>query len=229
MIYDRSPSVYPLFSCWFVSSNLKASVSLYIFSSSSGSTISFSVYRWVTFLDSESYSATIRPPNTGLFLSMHLSIQITSMAGTIAWKNAWNASVLFFFFDVVLSFAAVLFLFLCTLLAFYDLGFSIFLLNMNAFCWFFHCFENFPPRRLSHPITNCSSINNSYLSMSSCPLSLNIVADTDSPLKYVMSPSKFVLNRLISVEVLFNIFPLSCVYKEFSAYLLHRCEINHYF
>ena len=49
----------------------------------------------------------------------------------------------------------------------YDRGSSIFLLNMNAFCWILHCFENFPLRRLSHPITTCSSINNVRLGSSS--------------------------------------------------------------
>ena len=69
-----------LFSCWFVSSSLEWSdSSYYIFSSSSGSTISLIVYRCVIFFDDKSYSATILPPNTGVFLSMHLSIHISNM------------------------------------------------------------------------------------------------------------------------------------------------------
>ena len=126
----------------FVSSNLVASGLLYIFNSSSGSTISFSVYRWVTFLVSESYSATILPPSTGVLRSMHLSVQISYMMGMIAWKKAWNASVLFFFFVILFFFASFRFLFFCALA--YALGSDSFLLVMNAFCCIFHCFENFP-------------------------------------------------------------------------------------
>ena len=44
-----------------------------------------------------------------------------------------------------------------------------------------------------------------------------------------ISSIKFVLNKPISMEVRFSTFPLSCVNKEFSTYLLHRCAVICYF
>ena len=113
-----------LFSCWFVSSSLEWSdSSYYIFSSSSGSTISLIVYRCVIFFDDKSYSATILwyilPPNTGVLRSMHLSVHISNMIGTIAWKNACNSSLFCFCFLLVFV-CFILFLSLSFLLSFYS-------------------------------------------------------------------------------------------------------------
>ena len=145
------------------------------------------MYRCATFFVSEVYYATIRPPSIGLFLSMHLSVHISSTMGMIAWKNARKASVLVFIFVAVLSFAAFLFLFLFTQA--YLRGCFSFLLFIYAFCCNFHCLESFPLSKLSHPITTCSSISRLYVSISGCPQILSILIDTDSPLKYGINPS----------------------------------------
>ena len=108
--------------------------SLSIFNLSSGNTISLIVYRWVTFLDRESYSATILPPSTGIFLSMCLSVHISVIMGT-------TDLFLFLFLTLVLSlfFLLSLFFFHCFLA--YSAGFFSFFLLTYAFCCIFHCFE----------------------------------------------------------------------------------------
>ena len=75
------------FSCWFVASNLCSSGSSNVFNSSSGRTISRIVHSCVTLFDNASYSETILPPNTGVFLSMHLSVHISLINGPMDWKN----------------------------------------------------------------------------------------------------------------------------------------------
>jgi hypothetical protein len=129
---------------------------------------------------------------------MHQSVHISCMMiGIITWKNAWKSSVLFFLF---------LFFFLAHSRAFlllvfsYKNGFVSFRLVLYAFCCIFHWVENFPLYKLSHPITVCSSIRISYLSYPSCPLILIIAFDTDSPLKYVSSPSCSMSHSLGSIR-----------------------------
>ena len=135
------------FSCWFVSSSFASSVSSNIFSSYSGSTILRIVYSCVTFFVNESYSATIRPPSTGVVLSIHLSVHISYIIGTMFWKNKWNASVLFFFFFLILFLSlfcsSSFFFFLCFLAC--NAGFFSRCLVMYACCCIFHCFVNFSP------------------------------------------------------------------------------------
>ena len=107
---------------------------------------------------------------TGIFLSVYLSFHISSIKGTVAWKNEWNASVLFCILplNLLLFFSSSLFFFFLYFLA-YSTGSLKRFLSINAFCLLsydiFHCLVNLPRRRLSHPIRNCSFIKRSYLSI----------------------------------------------------------------
>ena len=118
---------------------------------------------------------------------MHLTIHVSCMIGMMAWKNARKSSVLFLFFVLLSFYVASLFFLLCALA--YRKGFLCFLLVTCAFCCIFHCFENLPLTKLSHPIIGCASMSRLYLSYPACPRILIIAFVTDSPLKYGSKPS----------------------------------------
>ena len=90
-------------------------------------------------------------------------------------------------------------------------------IHICYFCCIFHCFENFPLSKLSHPITTCSSISRLYLSILGCPLILSMVADIVSPLKYAISPS-FIMSQSLGSTVLSN--RLICLMTFFCKLLL---------
>jgi hypothetical protein len=187
--------------------------------SSSGRTISFIEYSYVTLCERASYSATILPPTTGVFLSMHLSVHISCMIGTMAWKNAWKSSVLFFFLVLCSFFASSCFFLLCDFAC--KKGLLSFRRVMYACCCIFDCLENLPLSRLSHPMTVCLSMSQSCLSYPCCPRILSMALVMESPLKYVSSPSCSMSHNLGSILFLIR---LICLMTGFLSFFFYRIE-----